>query len=219
MATYAQGEQRLVPELGWAQHMSHQGEEWVPKVSGSGQGPGVQGQGGLERTRGCPRVIDKCPGIQGPGAWDWCPGWGLGGCCGSCPGPAPGLLAPSPEEIVQLNGGSSLAWAMEPEEREQLWAMRHNAWYAALALRPGCQVRDGHRDGHGDSAGSAHWSCRHHHSALPVPGLLHRCLRAHLPPARRGGGDQAGPAGLGHHWSVGHRPSGQGGVLGGHRPG
>ncbi|XP_064015867.1 probable D-lactate dehydrogenase, mitochondrial isoform X2 [Pogoniulus pusillus] len=43
------------------------------------------------------------------------------------------------EEIVQLNGGSSLAWAMEPEEREQLWAMRHNAWYAALALRPGCQ--------------------------------------------------------------------------------
>ncbi|NXE26310.1 LDHD protein, partial [Ardeotis kori] len=43
------------------------------------------------------------------------------------------------EEIVQLNGGSSLAWAEEPEERGRLWAMRHNAWYAALALRPGCQ--------------------------------------------------------------------------------
>uniref|UniRef100_A0A8D0F892 D-lactate dehydrogenase (cytochrome) n=1 Tax=Strix occidentalis caurina TaxID=311401 RepID=A0A8D0F892_STROC len=43
------------------------------------------------------------------------------------------------EEIVQLNGGSGLAWAEEPEERGRLWAMRHSAWYAALALRPGCQ--------------------------------------------------------------------------------
>ncbi|XP_051485204.1 probable D-lactate dehydrogenase, mitochondrial isoform X2 [Apus apus] len=45
------------------------------------------------------------------------------------------------EEIVQLNGGggSGLAWAEGPEERERLWAMRHRAWYAALALRPGCQ--------------------------------------------------------------------------------
>ncbi|KAM9623126.1 putative D-lactate dehydrogenase, mitochondrial isoform 1-T1 [Morphnus guianensis] len=43
------------------------------------------------------------------------------------------------EEIVRLNGGSSLAWAEEPEERGRLWAMRHSAWYAALALRPGCQ--------------------------------------------------------------------------------
>ncbi|XP_009467645.1 PREDICTED: probable D-lactate dehydrogenase, mitochondrial [Nipponia nippon] len=43
------------------------------------------------------------------------------------------------EEIVRLNGGSSPAWAEEPEERGRLWAMRHSAWYAALALRPGCQ--------------------------------------------------------------------------------
>ncbi|XP_023790718.1 probable D-lactate dehydrogenase, mitochondrial [Cyanistes caeruleus] len=43
------------------------------------------------------------------------------------------------EEIVRQNGGSSLAWAEGLEEREQLWSMRHNAWYAALALRPGCQ--------------------------------------------------------------------------------
>ncbi|XP_075017319.1 putative D-lactate dehydrogenase, mitochondrial [Calonectris borealis] len=43
------------------------------------------------------------------------------------------------EEIVRLNGGSGLAWAEEPEERGRLWAMRHSAWYAALALRPGCQ--------------------------------------------------------------------------------
>ncbi|NWI54003.1 LDHD protein, partial [Calyptomena viridis] len=43
------------------------------------------------------------------------------------------------EEIVRLNGGSDLVWAEEPEQRGQLWSMRHNAWYAALALRPGCQ--------------------------------------------------------------------------------
>ncbi|XP_017596302.1 PREDICTED: probable D-lactate dehydrogenase, mitochondrial [Corvus brachyrhynchos] len=43
------------------------------------------------------------------------------------------------EEIVRQNGGSGLAWAEGLEEREQLWSMRHNAWYAALALRPGCQ--------------------------------------------------------------------------------
>ncbi|NXH40224.1 LDHD protein, partial [Dicaeum eximium] len=43
------------------------------------------------------------------------------------------------EEIVRQNGGSSPAWAEGLEEREQLWSMRHNAWYAALALRPGCQ--------------------------------------------------------------------------------
>ncbi|XP_042653754.1 probable D-lactate dehydrogenase, mitochondrial isoform X2 [Tyto alba] len=43
------------------------------------------------------------------------------------------------EEIVRLNGGSGVAWAEGPEERGRLWAMRHSAWYAALALRPGCQ--------------------------------------------------------------------------------
>ncbi|XP_069649881.1 probable D-lactate dehydrogenase, mitochondrial isoform X2 [Haliaeetus albicilla] len=36
-----------------------------------------------------------------------------------------------------------------------------------------------------------------------LPGLLHGCLRAHLPPAQRGGGDQAGPAGLRPYRSVG----------------
>ncbi|NXW69800.1 LDHD protein, partial [Hirundo rustica] len=55
------------------------------------------------------------------------------------------------EEIMRQNGGSGLAWAEGLEEREQLWSMRHNAWYAALALRPGCQVR--HKDG--DDGGSA----------------------------------------------------------------
>ncbi|KAL2300280.1 hypothetical protein Nmel_012251 [Mimus melanotis] len=54
------------------------------------------------------------------------------------------------EEIVRQNSGSSLAWAEGLEEREQLWSMRHNAWYAALALRPGCQVR--HKDGDNGSS-------------------------------------------------------------------
>lgn len=40
-------------------------------------------------------------------------------------------------EIVQGNGGSDFVWAQEPEARNQLWTARHNAWYAALALRPG----------------------------------------------------------------------------------
>ncbi|KAM8799407.1 putative D-lactate dehydrogenase, mitochondrial [Eudromia elegans] len=43
------------------------------------------------------------------------------------------------EELVQLHGGSGFAWARQAKERERLWAARHNAWYAALALRPGCK--------------------------------------------------------------------------------
>ncbi|NWR43414.1 LDHD protein, partial [Regulus satrapa] len=67
------------------------------------------------------------------------------------------------EEIVRQNGGSSLAWAEGLEEREQLWSMRHSAWYAALALRPGCQVR--HK--HGDDGGSARGAV----SATALPSL------------------------------------------------
>ncbi|NWX94636.1 LDHD protein, partial [Nothoprocta ornata] len=43
------------------------------------------------------------------------------------------------EELVQQHGGSRFTWAQEAEERQRLWAARHNAWYAALALRPGCK--------------------------------------------------------------------------------
>ncbi|XP_068549168.1 probable D-lactate dehydrogenase, mitochondrial [Anas acuta] len=43
------------------------------------------------------------------------------------------------EELVRLHGGSIPAWARAPEERERLWSARHSAWFAALALRPGCQ--------------------------------------------------------------------------------
>ncbi|KAM5262430.1 putative D-lactate dehydrogenase, mitochondrial [Ctenodactylus gundi] len=43
------------------------------------------------------------------------------------------------EEITQHNGASHFSWAKEAEERSQLWAARHNAWYALLALAPGCK--------------------------------------------------------------------------------
>lgn len=68
--------------------------------------------------------------------------WVRAGCLG-----VPWVLSQSSrspsEEIVRQNGGSGLAWAEGQEERERLWSMRHNAWYAALALRPGCQVGTG----------------------------------------------------------------------------
>uniref|UniRef100_A0A8C6X6U4 Probable D-lactate dehydrogenase, mitochondrial n=1 Tax=Naja naja TaxID=35670 RepID=A0A8C6X6U4_NAJNA len=51
--------------------------------------------------------------------------------------PTLSLNCPLGLAIVQSNGGSDFAWAREPEARGRLWAARHNAWYAALALRPG----------------------------------------------------------------------------------
>jgi D-lactate dehydrogenase (cytochrome) len=42
------------------------------------------------------------------------------------------------EGIVIDQGGSAFHWATAPEERSRLWKARHNAWYAALSLRPGC---------------------------------------------------------------------------------
>lgn len=36
-------------------------------------------------------------------------------------------------------GGSDFRWAEREEERRQLWSARHSAYYAALALRPGCR--------------------------------------------------------------------------------
>ncbi|XP_026885043.2 probable D-lactate dehydrogenase, mitochondrial [Electrophorus electricus] len=44
------------------------------------------------------------------------------------------------EEITRENSGSDFSWAEDEETRAQLWKARHDAWYAALALRPGCKA-------------------------------------------------------------------------------
>ena len=36
-------------------------------------------------------------------------------------------------------GGENFAWATRPEDRDKLWKARHDAYYASLALRPGCR--------------------------------------------------------------------------------
>ena len=40
--------------------------------------------------------------------------------------------------ISDSNDGGDFEWARETEDRNRLWKARHNAWYAARALRPGC---------------------------------------------------------------------------------
>jgi D-lactate dehydrogenase (cytochrome) len=36
-------------------------------------------------------------------------------------------------------GGEAFKWATKPEDRNTLWQARHDAYYAALSLRPGCK--------------------------------------------------------------------------------
>jgi D-lactate dehydrogenase (cytochrome) len=40
-------------------------------------------------------------------------------------------------ELAKANGGGEIKWANLPEERSRLWKARHEAYYAALNLRPG----------------------------------------------------------------------------------
>jgi D-lactate dehydrogenase (cytochrome) len=41
--------------------------------------------------------------------------------------------------IAEGHGGESFSWATDQGERERLWKARHNAYYAALAMRPGAK--------------------------------------------------------------------------------
>src|SRR6056297_1546212 len=43
-------------------------------------------------------------------------------------------------EIAADHGGKGFDWATKPEARSALWTMRHNAYYAILASRPGARA-------------------------------------------------------------------------------
>ncbi|MBH66776.1 MAG: FAD-binding oxidoreductase [Rhodospirillaceae bacterium] len=43
------------------------------------------------------------------------------------------------QEIAEEFGGSAFQWTAEMEDRNKLWQARHDAYYAAIALREGCQ--------------------------------------------------------------------------------
>src|SRR3954453_15318003 len=56
-------------------------------------------------------------------------------------GPAAAVADPGPlaQEIPSGSGASGFQWATDPAERNRLWKARHDAYWAALALKPGHQ--------------------------------------------------------------------------------
>ena len=44
------------------------------------------------------------------------------------------------QDLAREFGGNAFEWASTPEERTRLWTARHNAYFAAVQSRPGCQV-------------------------------------------------------------------------------
>lgn len=42
-------------------------------------------------------------------------------------------------EIAADCGGGEFVWATQAEDRTRLWTARHNAYWAAMGLRPGCK--------------------------------------------------------------------------------